>query len=61
MIEAVVGIAVFVRCFVNKKGMEAEIIDKLGNGFSRAPYAIVVVNKIQHSVDICSMIRLENI
>ncbi|CAM8986456.1 unnamed protein product [Rhodiola kirilowii] len=41
-IEAGVGIAIFVRCFVDKKGMEAEIIDKLGNGFSRAPYASVV-------------------
>ncbi|XP_038696855.1 probable protein S-acyltransferase 19 isoform X2 [Tripterygium wilfordii] len=42
LIEAGVGIAVFVRCFVNKKSMESEIIDKLGNGFSRAPFATVV-------------------
>ncbi|KAL9691254.1 hypothetical protein QQ045_011674 [Rhodiola kirilowii] len=42
VIEAGVGIAIFVRCFVNKKAMEAEIINKLGNGFSRAPYATVV-------------------
>uniref|UniRef100_A0A7N0U062 S-acyltransferase n=2 Tax=Kalanchoe fedtschenkoi TaxID=63787 RepID=A0A7N0U062_KALFE len=42
VIEAVVGIAIFVRCFVNKSGMEAEIIARLGNGFSRAPYATVV-------------------
>ncbi|XP_022136415.1 probable protein S-acyltransferase 19 isoform X2 [Momordica charantia] len=42
VVEAGVGIAVLVRCFVNKKGMETEIIDRLGNGFSRAPFATVV-------------------
>ncbi|KAK6918032.1 Palmitoyltransferase, DHHC domain [Dillenia turbinata] len=42
IIEAGVGIYVLVRCFVNKKNMEAEIIDRLGNGFSRAPFATVV-------------------
>ncbi|KAL6983187.1 putative protein S-acyltransferase 19 [Sarracenia purpurea var. burkii] len=40
--EAGVGVAVLVRCFVNKKSMEAEIVDRLGNGFSRAPFATVV-------------------
>ncbi|XP_059318394.1 probable protein S-acyltransferase 19 isoform X1 [Lycium ferocissimum] len=40
--EAGVGIAVLVRCFVNKKHMEAEIVDRLGNGFSLAPFATVV-------------------
>lgn len=40
--EAGVGIAVLVRCFVNKKNMEAEIVDRLGNGFSLAPFATVV-------------------
>ncbi|KAK4769305.1 hypothetical protein SAY86_027455 [Trapa natans] len=40
--EAGVGIAVFVRCFVNKKSMEADIVDRLGNGFSLAPFASVV-------------------
>ncbi|CAI9772573.1 unnamed protein product [Fraxinus pennsylvanica] len=43
VIEAGVGIAVVVRCFVNKKSMEAEIVDRLGNGFSRAPFAAVVI------------------
>jgi len=43
VIEAGVGIAVFVRFFVNKRGMESEIIDRLGNGFSRPPFAAVVV------------------
>ncbi|KAK8463725.1 hypothetical protein PHAVU_011G024200 [Phaseolus vulgaris] len=42
VIEAGVGIAVFVRFFVNKRGMESEIIDRLGNGFSRPPFAAVV-------------------
>ncbi|CAN1267325.1 Probable protein S-acyltransferase 19 [Linum perenne] len=42
VLEAGVGIAVLVRCFVNKKSMEAEIVDTLGNGFSRAPFATVV-------------------
>ncbi|XP_042495929.1 probable protein S-acyltransferase 19 [Macadamia integrifolia] len=42
VIEAGVGIAVFVRCFVDKGNMENQIIDRLGNGFSRAPFAAVV-------------------
>uniref|UniRef100_A0A162ADN0 S-acyltransferase n=1 Tax=Daucus carota subsp. sativus TaxID=79200 RepID=A0A162ADN0_DAUCS len=41
-IEAVVGIAVLVRCFVSRQSMEADINDKLGNRFSRAPFAAVV-------------------
>jgi len=43
VLEAGVGIAVFVRCFVNKKSMKVEIVDTLGNGFSIAPFATVVV------------------
>ncbi|KAL7102472.1 hypothetical protein ACP275_08G123000 [Erythranthe tilingii] len=43
VVEAGVGIGVLVRCFVNKSHMEAEIVDRLGNGFSRAPFATVVV------------------
>ncbi|KAK4278729.1 hypothetical protein QN277_016535 [Acacia crassicarpa] len=42
VIEAGVGIAVIVRFFVNKRGMESEIVDRLGNGFSRPPFATVV-------------------
>ncbi|GAV58568.1 zf-DHHC domain-containing protein [Cephalotus follicularis] len=42
LIEAGVGIAVFVRCFVNKNSMMTEIVNRLGNGFSRAPFATVV-------------------
>ncbi|KAG5252538.1 zinc finger family protein [Salix suchowensis] len=41
-LEAGVGIAVFVRCFVNKQSMKVEIVDTLGNGFSIAPFATVV-------------------
>ena len=48
--EATVGIAVLVRCFVNKKGMETEIIDRLGNGFSRAPFATVVVHPLPNAL-----------
>ncbi|XP_027360663.1 probable protein S-acyltransferase 19 isoform X1 [Abrus precatorius] len=43
VIEAGVGVAVLVRFFVNKRGMESEIVDRLGNGFSRPPFAAVVV------------------
>ncbi|KAI4324577.1 hypothetical protein MLD38_030052 [Melastoma candidum] len=43
VMEAGVGIGVMVRCFVSKKSMEADIVDKLGNGFSRIPFACVVV------------------
>ncbi|KAL8506872.1 hypothetical protein ACS0TY_017679 [Phlomoides rotata] len=43
MIEAGVGIGVLVRCFVSKNHMEAVIVDRLGNGFSRAPFATVVI------------------
>ncbi|CDY47797.1 BnaC01g22530D [Brassica napus] len=42
IIEAAVGIAVIVRVFVNKREMETEIVNRLGNGFSRAPFATVV-------------------
>lgn len=41
-IEAAVSVAVFVRCFINKRSMEGDIIDRLGNGFTRAPFAAVV-------------------
>ncbi|KAH6796030.1 hypothetical protein C2S51_037016 [Perilla frutescens var. frutescens] len=42
IVESGVGIGVLVRCFTNKHYMEAEIVDRLGNGFSRAPFATVV-------------------
>ncbi|KAI0498977.1 hypothetical protein KFK09_019876 [Dendrobium nobile] len=42
IIEFGVGVAVLVLCFVDKKSTERSIVDKLGNGFSRAPFAAVV-------------------
>ncbi|KAG7573506.1 Palmitoyltransferase DHHC domain [Arabidopsis suecica] len=38
-----VGVTVFVRCFVDQKAMEHLITEKLGLGFSRPPFAAVVV------------------
>lgn len=43
MVEFGVGIAVLVRCFVDKKVTENQIINRLGDGFSRPPFATVVV------------------
>ncbi|KAI3745597.1 hypothetical protein L6452_07998 [Arctium lappa] len=40
--ECGVGIAVLVRCFVEKRATEDQIADRLGDGFSRAPFATVV-------------------
>ncbi|KAL8514423.1 hypothetical protein ACS0TY_013510 [Phlomoides rotata] len=40
--ECAVGIAVLVRCFVDRKATENAIIDRLGDGFSRPPFASVV-------------------
>ncbi|PWA94321.1 DHHC-type zinc finger family protein [Artemisia annua] len=40
--ECGVGIAVLVRCFVDKKATENQIADRLGDGFSRPPFATVV-------------------
>lgn len=37
-----IGLAVLVRCFTDKKGIEKQIVTKLGSGFSRAPFAAVV-------------------
>ncbi|KAI3988650.1 hypothetical protein MKX01_027014 [Papaver californicum] len=50
VIEAGAGIAVFVRCFADRKDLERQIIDRLGNGFSRAPFAAVVA--------LCSVVSL---
>lgn len=50
LIEVGVGVAVLVRCFIHKKSMETEIVDRLGNGFSRVPFAAVVL--------ICSAVSL---
>ncbi|XVE94383.1 hypothetical protein REPUB_Repub02eG0004000 [Reevesia pubescens] len=42
IVEFGVGIAVLVRCFVDRKGTESDISEKLGVGFSRPPFATVV-------------------
>lgn len=39
-----ISLAVLVRCFADKTGIEKQIVNKLGSGFSRAPFAVVVVN-----------------
>ncbi|GAB4828453.1 Protein S-acyltransferase 21 [Ancistrocladus abbreviatus] len=41
--ECGVGIWVLIRCFVYKKAIEHQITDRLGDGFSRPPFATVVV------------------
>ncbi|KAI3459943.1 hypothetical protein Pfo_016606 [Paulownia fortunei] len=40
--ECAVGIAVLVRCFIARKATENQIIERLGDGFSRPPFATVV-------------------
>nr|GMD41988.1 protein S-acyltransferase 21 [Ipomoea batatas] len=40
--ECAVGIAVIVRCFAYKNATEFQIRDRLGDGFSRPPFATVV-------------------
>ncbi|KAM7518074.1 hypothetical protein LguiB_017036 [Lonicera macranthoides] len=40
--ECGVGIAVLVRCFVDRTATEHQIRDRLGDGFTRAPFATVV-------------------
>lgn len=42
-IECGVGVAVLVRCFVDKKATQEHITERLGDGFSRAPFITVVV------------------
>ncbi|KAL3514885.1 hypothetical protein ACH5RR_027602 [Cinchona calisaya] len=40
--ECAVGIMVLVRCFADKNAAEHQITDRLGDGFSRPPFATVV-------------------
>ncbi|XP_019414474.1 PREDICTED: protein S-acyltransferase 21-like isoform X2 [Lupinus angustifolius] len=42
MLECGVGIAVLVRCFVDKRGTENQIAEKLGDGFPRVTFVIIV-------------------
>ena len=43
IVEFGVGVAVLVRCFVDRKDTENQIVERLGVGFSRPPFASVVV------------------
>jgi palmitoyltransferase len=43
LLDCVVGLAVLVRCFTSKADTERLIVDKLGNGFSRPPFIVVIV------------------
>ncbi|XP_057502621.1 protein S-acyltransferase 21-like isoform X1 [Actinidia eriantha] len=40
--ECGIGIAVLIRCFVDRKAMAHQITEQLGDGFSRPPFAAVV-------------------
>ncbi|KAK9164889.1 hypothetical protein Scep_000080 [Stephania cephalantha] len=41
-VEFGVGLVVFVRCFTDRKATEDQIVERLGAGFSRPPFATVV-------------------
>ncbi|KAH9315716.1 hypothetical protein KI387_024343, partial [Taxus chinensis] len=43
VLEWGIGIAVLVRCFIDKRGTQNQITEKLGNAISLAPYAAVVI------------------
>lgn len=42
-VECGVGVAVLVRCFTDKSATKIEIADRLGDGFSQAPFVTIVV------------------
>ncbi|RVX15755.1 Protein S-acyltransferase 21 [Vitis vinifera] len=42
IVEFGVGVAVLVRCFVDRKDTENQIVERLGVGFSRPPFATIV-------------------
>lgn len=54
LVECGVGIAVLVRCFVHKKDTEYLIAEKLGAGFTRAPFATIVVHLLSFSFRVSS-------
>lgn len=56
IVECGVGIAVLVRCFVDKRGTEIQIAEKLGAGFSRVPFATIVVHPLSFSFGVLSSI-----
>lgn len=58
-----IGIAVLVRCFVDRKAIEHQITERLGDGFSRPPFASVVVYLLDSllaelSLSLCARMRL---
>ncbi|XP_068646867.1 probable protein S-acyltransferase 19 [Aristolochia californica] len=42
LVEFGVGLTVLVRCFTSRRSIETEIVNQLGDGFSRPPFATVV-------------------
>ncbi|KAG9442547.1 hypothetical protein H6P81_018401 [Aristolochia fimbriata] len=42
LVEFGVGLTVLIRCFTSRRGIETEIVNRLGDGFSRPPFATVV-------------------
>lgn len=44
VVEWGIGAAVFIRCFVDRRGTLDQIYSKLGNGFSMVPFASIVVS-----------------
>ncbi|KAJ4811747.1 S-acyltransferase [Rhynchospora pubera] len=42
VVEVAVGLVVFTRCFKQKAEIEAHISERLGEGFSRPPYVVIV-------------------
>lgn len=42
-VESGIGIAVLVRSFTDKKQIESQIVERLGDGFSHAPFVTIVV------------------
>jgi palmitoyltransferase ZDHHC1/11 len=43
VVEVVVGLVVFTRCFKKKVEIEAQIVERLGEGFSQPPFVVIVV------------------
>ncbi|KAK4489888.1 hypothetical protein RD792_000535 [Penstemon davidsonii] len=55
VLQGALGIAVLVRCFIDRKATENQIIRRLGDGFSRPPFATVVVHHFTFFVTLAHM------
>ena len=55
LVECGVGIAVLVRCFVDREATENQITERLGDGFSRPPFATVVVHHLHFLLEDLSL------